>query len=78
MDSKLKAVWELEMPAVAMQTAADSLPGFGIVAAVLGIVITMGDIGGDAETIGLRSYRAVGTALVYSVVMVYLHPLPVA
>ncbi len=31
---------------------ADGLPGFGIVAAVLGIVITMGSIGGDIVEVG--------------------------
>jgi chemotaxis protein MotA len=39
---------------------ADALPGFGIVAAVLGIVITMGAIDGPAEEIGHK----VGAALV--------------
>ncbi|MDY3551621.1 flagellar motor stator protein MotA [Gemmata sp. JC717] len=39
---------------------ADSLPGFGIVAAVLGIVVTMQAIGGPVEEIGYK----VGAALV--------------
>ena len=38
----------------------DSMPGFGIVAAVLGVVITMGAIGGPPEEIGHK----VGAALV--------------
>src|SRR5690606_31840917 len=38
----------------------DAMPGFGIVAAVLGVVITMGKIGGDAAEIG----HSVGAALV--------------
>ncbi len=38
----------------------DALPGFGIVAAVLGVVITMGAIGGPPEEIGEK----VGAALV--------------
>jgi len=33
-------------PTVALSTMADSLPGLGIVAAVLGVVITMGALGG--------------------------------
>ena len=41
-------------------TVADSLPGLGIVAAVLGVVITMGSIGGPPEEIGHK----VGAALV--------------
>ena len=42
----------------------DALPGFGIVAAVLGIVITMGAIAGPIEKIGLKVAAAlVGTFL---------------
>lgn len=44
----------------AIQNAADGLPGFGIVAAVLGVVITMGKIGGPPAEIG----ASVGAALV--------------
>jgi chemotaxis protein MotA len=44
----------------ALQATADGLPGFGIVAAVLGIVVTMGAIGGPVEEIGHK----VGAALV--------------
>jgi len=36
----------------ALSTVADSLPGLGIVAAVLGVVITMGALGGPPEEIG--------------------------
>lgn len=43
-----------------LATTADSLPGLGIVAAVLGVVITMGAIGGPPEVIGEK----VGAALV--------------
>jgi chemotaxis protein MotA len=42
----------------------DSLPGFGIVAAVLGIVNTMGSLGGPPEEIGKKVAAAlVGTFL---------------
>ena len=42
----------------------DALPGFGIVAAVLGIVITMGSIGGPPEVLGAHVAAAlVGTFL---------------
>ena len=41
-------------------TAGDALPGFGIVAAVLGIIITMGKIGGSPAAIG----ESVAAALV--------------
>lgn len=44
----------------ALTRTADGLPGFGIVAAVLGIVVTMGAIGGPVEEIGHK----VGAALV--------------
>ena len=47
-------------PAAALTTMSDSLPGLGIVAAVLGIVITMGALGGPPEEIGHK----VGAALV--------------
>jgi hypothetical protein len=39
-------------PVAAISTVADSLPGLGIVAAVLGVVITMGALGGPPEEIG--------------------------
>jgi chemotaxis protein MotA len=44
----------------ALGKVADSLPGFGIVAAVLGIVVTMQAIGGPVDEIGYK----VGAALV--------------
>ncbi|UFH49611.1 flagellar motor stator protein MotA [Pseudomonas sp. KNUC1026] len=52
---------ELEHPSHAVQGIADGLPGFGIVAAVLGIVVTMASLGdGDKAAIGGH----VGAALV--------------
>jgi chemotaxis protein MotA len=51
-------------PVGALSTMADSLPGLGIVAAVLGVVITMGALGGPKEEIGHRVAAAlVGTFL---------------
>lgn len=51
-------------PVSSLMTAADSLPGLGIVAAVLGVVITMGALGGPAEEIGRKVAAAlVGTFL---------------
>lgn len=51
-------------PVAALNTVADSLPGLGIVAAVLGVVITMGAIGGPPEEIGHKVAAAlVGTFL---------------
>ncbi len=55
---------EQAKPADAIQTVGDSMPGFGIVAAVLGIVVTMGAIGGPPEEIGHKVAAAlVGTFL---------------
>jgi chemotaxis protein MotA len=49
---------------VVLQTTGDAMPGFGIVAAVLGVVITMGSIGGKPEEIGHHVAAAlVGTFL---------------
>ena len=51
-------------PVRALLTVADALPGLGIVAAVLGIVITMGALGGPPEQIGEKVAAAlVGTFL---------------
>src|SRR6478736_1302587 len=48
----------------ALSTVADALPGLGIVAAVLGVVITMGALGGPPEEIGHKVAAAlVGTFL---------------
>lgn len=51
-------------PAAALTRISDGLPGFGIVAAVLGIVITMGALGGPPAEIGHHVASAlVGTFL---------------
>jgi chemotaxis protein MotA len=51
-------------PVSALTTMADALPGLGIVAAVLGVVITMGALGGPPEEIGHKVAAAlVGTFL---------------
>ena len=48
----------------ALSTMAEALPGLGIVAAVLGVVITMGSLGGPPEQIGEKVAAAlVGTFL---------------
>jgi chemotaxis protein MotA len=55
---------ESTQPVAALSTMADSLPGLGIVAAVLGVVITMGALGGPPEEIGKKVAAAlVGTFL---------------
>jgi chemotaxis protein MotA len=55
---------DASQPVAALSTMADSLPGLGIVAAVLGVVITMGALGGPPEEIGHKVAAAlVGTFL---------------
>lgn len=63
-------------PVSAMATVADSLPGLGIVAAVLGVVITMGALGGPPEEIGHKVAAAlVGTFLGILLCYGFLGPL---
>jgi len=65
MDSDLEVLHEDELrPSAALNNTADSLPGLGIVAAVLGIVITMASLDGGPEVIGKNVAAAlVGTFL---------------
>lgn len=66
-------------PAHALTKVADGLPGFGIVAAVLGIVITMGSIGGDiAEVGGHVAAALVGTFLGILLAYGFVAPLAAA
>lgn len=51
---------EAHAPAHALAVVADAMPGFGIVAAVLGVIVTMQKIGGEAAAIG----QSVAAALV--------------
>jgi len=61
LDTELRVIEEEHhAPIHALSKTADALPGFGIVAAVLGIVITMGAIDGPVTEIGHK----VGAALV--------------
>ncbi|MFO0897825.1 MAG: flagellar motor stator protein MotA [Pirellulales bacterium] len=61
LDTEMKVLEdEHHAPLLALSKTADGLPGFGIVAAVLGIVITMGAIDGPVHEIGHK----VGAALV--------------
>jgi chemotaxis protein MotA len=61
LEAELRVVEEEHhAPIMALAKTADAMPGFGIVAAVLGIVVTMGAINGPAEEIGEK----VGAALV--------------
>jgi chemotaxis protein MotA len=65
-----------QQPVMALSTVADSLPGLGIVAAVLGVVITMGSLGGPPEEIGHKVAAAlVGTFLGILMCYGFLGPL---
>ncbi len=55
---------EIAAPVRALSTLADALPGLGIVAAVLGVTVTMSALGGPPEEIGHKVAAAlVGTFL---------------
>ena len=67
---------EAQAPVGALSTVADALPGLGIVAAVLGVVITMGALGGPPEEIGHKVAAAlVGTFLGILLCYGFLGPL---
>lgn len=69
---------EHHAPVDVLTRTADALPGFGIVAAVLGIVITMASISGPIEDIGEKVGAAlVGTFLGILLSYGYLSPLAV-
>lgn len=84
---QLKTLLEIELeamenehhqPVSVLTKTADAMPGFGIVAAVLGIVITMGAIAGPIEEIGHKVAAAlVGTFLGILVSYGFLNPLAV-
>ena len=65
-------------PVSILTKTSDAMPGFGIVAAVLGIVVTMASIGGPVAEIGHHVATAlVGTFLGILVSYGYLSPLVV-
>ena len=67
---------EESIPISSLSTVADALPGLGIVAAVLGVVITMGARGGPPEEIGHKVAAAlVGTFLGILLCYGFLGPL---
>lgn len=65
MDEDIEVLHHEELkPSTTLRSMADALPGLGIVAAVLGIVITMGAIDGPPSEIGAKVAAAlVGTFL---------------
>lgn len=69
---------EEEHPVHVLTKVADAMPGFGIVAAVLGIVITMGAIAGPIEEVGHKVAAAlVGTFLGIFISYGFMNPLAV-
>jgi chemotaxis protein MotA len=63
-------------PGTILQKIGDSMPGLGIVAAVLGIIITMQAIGGAAEQVGHKVAAAlVGTFLGIFISYGFVQPL---
>ena len=85
---QLKLLLEIELQAMeeerrkrpvgVLSKAADAMPGFGIVAAVLGIVITMASIAGPIEQIGEKVAAAlVGTFLGIFLSYGFMNPLAV-
>jgi chemotaxis protein MotA len=69
---------EHHKPVSVLTKAADAMPGFGIVAAVLGIVVTMSSIAGPIEQIGHHVAAAlVGTFLGILLSYGFLNPLAV-
>jgi chemotaxis protein MotA len=84
---QLKTLMDVEMasmedehnaPIGVLVKAADAMPGFGIVAAVLGIVITMAAISGPIEEIGHKVAAAlVGTFLGIFISYGFMNPLAV-
>lgn len=77
LDTELEAVEaEHHAPVNVLTKTADAMPGFGIVAAVLGIVVTMGAIAGPVEEIGHKVAAAlVGTFLGIFLSYGFLNPL---
>jgi chemotaxis protein MotA len=59
---------EIKQVPEAIRNAGDAMPAFGIVAAVLGVIITMGKIGGAPELVG----KSVAAALVGTFLGIFL------
>jgi chemotaxis protein MotA len=79
LDIELEAMEEEHhQPIGVLQKVGDAMPGFGIVAAVLGIVVTMGAINGPIEEIGHKVGAAlVGTFLGILVSYGFINPMTV-
>jgi chemotaxis protein MotA len=70
---------EAARPAATLAKVGDTLPGLGIVAAVLGIVIAMGSIDGPAEVMGHKvAVALVGTFMGVLLAYGFVNPLAVS
>lgn len=80
MDQDIETAFlEWEQPSASLSKVADALPGFGIVAAVLGIVITMKSLGGPPQELGLHVAAAlVGTFLGVFLAYGFVGPMSIA
>jgi len=65
LEQELEAMEEtLLLPSRSLNQVAEAMPGFGILAAIMGIIITMGNIGGSVAEVGMSVAAAlVGTFL---------------
>ena len=77
LDSELETHHEeTGIPILLLQKTADSLPGLGIVAAILGIVVTMGNLDGGPKEVGNHVAAAlVGTFLGVLLCYGLFHPI---
>jgi chemotaxis protein MotA len=67
---------EESVPGEALQNLADAMPAMGIVAAVLGVIMTMSKIGGEASEIGMSvAVALVGTFLGIFIAYIVFGPL---
>lgn len=65
LEQELEAMEDaLLLPSRSLNQVAEAMPGFGILAAIMGIIITMGNIGGSVAEVGMSVAAAlVGTFL---------------
>ena len=65
LEQELEAMEEaLMLPSRSLNQVGEAMPGFGILAAIMGIIITMGNIGGSVADVGMSVAAAlVGTFL---------------
>jgi chemotaxis protein MotA len=71
LEQELDAIHEeLSQPSKSLHKIAEAMPGFGILAAVLGIVMTMNSVGGGADTAEIAEH--IGAAMVGTFIGIFL------